>query len=167
MKRKKRSQPSLTESLIRPAHEIAKERGLDPDILEKESLEFGFGVIVSGICNIDIVRYDQWIGEQIRSSGVDIEKPVSQKTLSETTNRGVLNGNITKLSEQLKTDLANLDWLESQISQTPDGLEQKQLRVKMQRLEKKIDNKKTSIKTAEERSHFLYDTELGKPEHTE
>ena len=164
MKRKKKSQQSLTESVITTAGQLAKERGLDPDILEKEALEYGFGVMVSGQCNVDVVRYDEWVGEQIRSSGADIEKPASRKTLSEVMNPGVLNANISRLSDQLIKDKADLEWHSKRLEETSDELEKKQIRVKMKRLSEKISRKEDHTSIAKDRLNHLLDVELGDSE---
>ena len=167
MKRKKHSQPSLTESLITTVNQLSKERGLDPEILEKEALEYGFGVMVSGQCNVDVIRYDEWIGEQIRSSGADIEKPTNRKTLSEVMNPGVLNANITRLTGLLKTDKADLEWLGKQLEDSDDDLERKQISVKIKRLSKKISKKEEHTTIAKDRLNHLLDVELGENNHTE
>ena len=164
MKRKKKSQPTLTESVITTASQLAKERGLDPDILEKEALEYGFGYLASGVCNVDLARYDIWIGEQIRSSGADIVKPLGKKLLSETFNKGVLNGNITNLTHQLLTDEAKRDWEKIQLPKCQDELKTKKIRLEIKRLTEKIDDKKNKIETAKDRLHHLYDVELGDSE---
>ena len=166
MKQKKSRMTSLTESLVRPAHELAKERGLDPDILEKESLEYGFGVTVTGICNIDEIRYDQWIAEQIRSSGADIQKPTNRTSLSETVNPGVLNANITRLTQQLTNDTADLEWLGKRLEEADDDLEKKQIRVKAKRLSEKIRKKVEHVSIAKDRLNHLLDVELGEDDKT-
>ena len=164
MKKKKKSQPTLTESVITTTSQLAKERGLDPAILEKEALEYGFGYLASGVCNVDLARYDQWISEQIRSSGADIEKPASRKTLSEVMNPGVLNANISRLSDQLTKDKADLEWHGKRLEETDDALEKKQIRVKMKRLSEKISRKEDHTSIAKDRLNHLLDIELGDSE---
>ena len=167
MKRKKKIQRSLTENLVMTSEQFAAMRGLDPDILEREALSFGFGATVSGICNINVKQYDAWVIEEIRSGGTDIKKPVSRKNLSEVNNTGVLNANISRLSALLKADEANLDWLGKQSTQTSDEIDQKKLQVKQKRLEEKISKKTDLIETAKERLIHLLDAELGKNEKSE
>ncbi|TFB10203.1 hypothetical protein E3V36_04505 [Candidatus Marinimicrobia bacterium MT.SAG.2] len=161
MKRKKKIQRSLTGSLVMTAEEFAKLRGLDPEILEREALSFGFGAIISGMCNINVTQYDAWVIEEIRSGGTDIKKPVSRKNLSEVNNTGILNANITRLSALLKADEADLDWLGKQIIQTTDEIDGKKLQVKQKRLEEKISKKTDLIETAKVRLVHLLDAELG------
>lgn len=167
MKRKKKSQAALTESLIMTAQEFAKLRGLDPSVLEQEAVDYRFGTVVSGLCTIDVIRYDKWVSKQIQSGGVNINKSVSRKSLTQVINPGILNATITRLTDQLKKDGADLEWLNSQVSKSPNGIEKKQLRVKKQRLEKKIDKKKTLIGVAEDRLNHLLDAELGEAEQPE
>ena len=161
MRRKKKVQQSLTGSLVMSSEQFAEMRGLDPDILEREALSYGFGVMVSGICNINVARYDLWVNEEIRSGGADIKKPTTRKNLSESTNKGVLNGNITRQTILLKADEANLDWVGKQISQTTDEIERMKLQVKEKRLKENITNKNNLIKIAKERLVHLLRTELG------
>lgn len=161
MKRKKKSQQSLTESVITTASQLAKERGLDPDILEKEALEYRFGAMVSGQCNVDVIRYDKWVGEQIRSSGADIVKPLTRKSLSETSNKGVLNGNITNLTHHVLTHEADRDWRNILLAQSQDDLETKKIKLEIKQLTEKIVKKKGKIETARNRLHHLYDAALG------
>ena len=167
MTKSKGSKLSLTDTLIMTSEQFAEMRGLEPDILEREALSFGFGVMVSGICNINVARYDAWVNEEIRTGGTDIKKSVSRKNLSEVSNTGVLHANISRLSALLKADEANLDWLAKQISQTTDEIGKKQLRVRQKRLEEKISKKNELIETAKERLVHLLDTELGESEPSE
>ena len=167
MKRKKKSQESLTETVIITVQELAKDRGLDPSILEREALDYGFGVMVSGLCNVDVVRYDHWVSEQIRSGGVNLKKPVSRRSLSQVINPGILNANITRLTEQLVQNRADLGWTDKQIVQTPGEIEKKQLLVKSKRLAEKISKKEDLIQTAKERLIHLLDAELDESEQSE
>ena len=166
MNKKKRSQPSLTESVIIPVNQLAKDRGLDPGILEKEALEYGFGVTVTGICNIDEIRYDQWIAEQIRSSGADIQKPTNRTSLSETVNPEVLKANITRLTQQRTNYTADLKWLGKRLEEADDDLEEKQIRVKAKRLSEKIRKKVEHVSIAKDRLNHLLDVELGEDDKT-
>lgn len=167
MKRKKRSQQTLSGSVIMTAQELAKDRGLDPNILEREAVEYGFGVIVSGQCNVDVVRYDEWVTEQIRAGGVDIEKSVTRKSLTEVLNPGILNANITRLTDQLKKNKATLGWNEKQIDEAVDEVKKKQLQVGYKRLQEKITKKEYLIRTARERLIHLLDVELGENDQKE
>jgi len=152
---------------LNPSEQFAELRGLDPDILEREALSFGFGVMTSGICNINVARYDAWVDEEIRSGGTDIKKSVSRKNLSEVKNTGVLNANISRLSVLLKADAADLDWLGKQFTQTTDEIDRKKLQVKQKRLEEKISKKKDLIETAKVRLVHLLDVELGEAGQTD
>ena len=166
-KRTKKIKQSLTERLIMSSEHFAELRGLDPKILEREALSYGFGAMVSGICNINVVRYDTWVDEEIRSGGSDIKKSVSRKNLSQVTNTGVLHANINRLSALLKADEADLDWIGKQITQTTDEISEKQLQVKQKRLEEKISKKNELIEVAKERLVHLLDTELGESNKSE
>lgn len=167
MKRKKKIQRSLTGSLVMTSEQFAAMRGLDPDILEREALSFGFGAMISGMCSINVTQYDAWVIEEIRSGGTDIKKPISRKNLSEVNNTGVLNANITRLSALLKADEADLDWLGKQFTQTTDEIDQKKLQVNQKRLKKKISKKTDLIETAKVRLVHLLDTELGESSQSE
>ena len=167
MTKSKGSKLSLKDTLIMTSEQFAEMRGLEPDILEREALSFGFGVMVSGICNINVARYDAWVNEEIRTGGTDIKKSVSRKNLSEVTNTGVLHANISRLSALLKADEANLDWNGKKITQTTGEISRKQLQVEQKRLEEKISKKNKLIEIAKERLVHLLDTELGESEPSE
>ena len=164
MRRKKKVQQSLTGSLVMSSEQFAEMRGLDPDTLEREALAYGFGAMTSGICNINVERYDAWVNEEIRSGGTDIKKSVSLKKLSESNNIGVLKANIINANDQLPTDESDREWLKKQLAESQDDLEKKQLKVKIKRLTKKIGEKEKRREIAKNRLHHLYDAELDESE---
>ena len=161
MKRKKKVQQSLTGSLVMSSELFAEMRGLDPDILEREALSYGFGINTSGIININAASYDAWVNEEIRSGGTDLKKPSSHKKLSESNNPGVLKANIINVNDQLPIDEADREWLKKQLTESQDDLEKKQIRVYIKRLTKKIDDKIKKREAAKNRLHHLYDAELA------
>ena len=143
------------------AKQLAKDRGLDPVILEKEAQLFNFGVIRTGVMYIDKGQYDAWISAQIRESGIEKGKKITYKKISESKKVGALKGIISNLSTQLKTDTNDLQYLQREVPNMTKGLEQKEGLIKMSRLADKVARKKNKIKAAEKRLNHLYDAELG------
>ena len=167
MKRKKSKFTLQSDPVIKTASLLAKERGLDPTILEKEALQFGFGVTVSGVVNIDEVKYDSWINNQIMDNETDKEKKITRKTLAEVNNPGVLNANITRLTKQLSNCTTERQWIPQQIEDATNEISRKQLQVKLKRLDEKIERKISLIEIAYKRLNQLLDAELGEQEETE
>ena len=167
MKRKKSKFTLTSDPVIKTASLLAKERGLDPAILEKEALQFGFGVTVSGVVNIDEVKYDSWINSQIMDNETDKEKKITRKSLAEVNNPGVLNANITRLTKQLSNCTTERQWIPQQIEDATNEISRKQLQVKLKRLDEKIERKISLIEIAYKRLNQLLDAELGEQEETE
>ena len=164
MAKNKHPKTPLTGGLIMSTEQFAEMRGLDPDILEREALSYGFGINVSGIININVTSYDAWVNEEIRSGGTDLKKPSSLKKLSESNNPGVLKANIINVNDQLPIDESDREWLKKQLTESQDDLEKKQIRVNIKRLTKKIDDKIMKREAAKTRLHHLYDAELDESE---
>jgi len=167
MKRKKSKFTLQSEPVIKTASQLAKERGLDLTILEKEAEEYGFGVTVSGVVNIDEAKYDSFVNTQIMDSEIGKEKKITRKSLSEVNKSGVLSANIARLTEQLEQDKTDREWQNEQIEKTTGEISRKQAQVKLKRLDEKIERKKTLIETAYNRLNHLLDAELGEQEKTE
>ena len=161
MKHKKSKFTLECEPQIVTAKQLAKERGLDPAILEKEADQFSFGTIGSGVMHVDKAKYDSWIASQIRESGIEKDKRVTYKSISESKKVGALKGIISNLNTQLKTDTNDLQYLQQEIPNMTKGLERKEGLIKMTRLSEKVAGKKRKIKAAEKRLNHLYDAELG------
>lgn len=167
MKRKKSKFTLQSDPVIKTASQLAKERGLDPTILEKEAQEYGFGVTVSGVVNIDEVKYDSWINNQIMVNEIDKEKKITRKSLSEVNNPGVLHANIKRLTDQLTQCNKDRDWLPRQIEEETNEISRKQLQVKLKRLDEKIERKISLLEIAHKRLIHLLDAELGEQVETE
>ena len=161
MKHKKSKFTSEREPQIVTAKQLAEERGLDPDILEKESKQFSFGVTRSGVAHVNKTKYEAWIAAQIRESGIKKDKRVSYKSISETKNPGILNAIITRLTDQLKTDTQELQFLQKEVPKMTKGIQHKQSLIKMAELSKKVAGKKKKVRTAEIRLNHLLDAKLG------
>jgi len=167
MKRKKSKFTLQSEPIIKTAPQLAKERGLDPTILEKEAVEYGFGVTVSGVVNIDEVKYDSWINTQIMDNETEKEKKITRKSLSEVKSSGVLHANIKRLTEQLIQCNSDREWMLQQIEDAKDEISRKQAQVRLKRLDEKIERKISLIETAHKRLIHLLDAELGEQAETE
>ena len=167
MKRKKSKFTLQSDPVIKTASHLAKERGLDPAILEKEAQEYGFGVTVSGVVNIDEVKYDSWINTQIMDNETEKEKKITHKSLSEVNNPGVLHANIKRLTEQLIQCNSDREWIPQQIKDAKDEISRKQTKVRLKRLDEKIERKISLIEIAHKRLNHLLDAELGEQEETE
>lgn len=167
MKRKKSKFTLQSEPVIKTASLLAKERGLDPTILEKEAQQFGFGVTVSGVVNIDEVKYDSWINSQIIDNETEKEKKITRKSLAEVNNPGVLNANITRLTVQLSKCTIDRQWNLQQIEDATDEISRKQAQVRLKRLDEKIERKISLLEIAHKRLNHLLDAELGEQEETE
>ena len=148
--------------ILKTVTTLAKERGLDPVQLEKEAVEHGFGVTVSGVLTIDETRYDAWVGNRIRNPLK--KKNSSKKSLGESDSIGLLRANIARLTEHLHKDEDSLKWLDEDLSTKDEGIEKKLAQKKRKELIEKIDNKRQLIGDAERRLHFILDREIGDSE---
>jgi len=105
--------------------QLAKERGLDLKILEREAEQFAFGTIKSGVMHVDESKYDAWLSTQIRQNGMEKAKRVSHKSIAESDNIGILHAIIAKLTEQLKKDEPQLQFQQQEIPKMQDGIKKK------------------------------------------
>ena len=149
------------ESKLITAKELAKARGLDPQILEKEAEQFAFGTVRTGVMWVDESKYDSWISTQIRQNGMERAKRVSHKSISESDNIGILSAIVAKLTEQLKKDEPQLQFLQQEVATMQDGIKKKKTLKKMVELSEKVAGKKRKIKAAERRLNHLLDAALG------
>ena len=154
----KRNKLASTEKpILKTVTTLAEERGLDPVQLEKESIEHGFGITVSGVHTIDETQYNAWVANRIKEPK---KKSSSQKSLSESNNKGVLTGNPKNLKKSLKENEKKLKWLENNIDGMSDGIDKKfALRDKFV-LIKKIEEKRLLINGADKRLNYLLDHEI-------
>ena len=159
---KQKKLASNEKPILQTVTTLAKERGLDPAQLEKEAVEHGFGVTVSGVLTIDTTQYDAWVVDEIRNPKK--KKKSSNKKLSDSDSIGLLRANITRLTDYLREDEDNLKWLDEDLSTKPDGIERKMTQKKRKELIEKIDNKRQLIGDAERRLHFILDREIGDSE---
>ena len=140
---------------------LAKARGLDPQILEREANEFGFGTIRSGAMHIDESAYDAWLSTQIQKNGMEKAKRVSHKSIAESDKIGILHAIPAKLTKQLQKDEPQLQFLQQEVAKMSDNIQKKQALKKMMELSDKVANKKKKIKAANRRLEHLLDAKLG------
>ena len=155
---KKKNLASKEKPILKTVTTLAEERGLDPAQLEKEALEHGFGVTVSGVLTIDETLYDVWVTSKIRDP--QKKKTSPQKKLGDSDSIGNLRANVTRLTNFLQKDEDSLRWLDEDISTKPEGIERKMAQKKRMELQQKIDRKHELIGKAEKRLHFILDREL-------
>ena len=161
MKHKKSRFTIESEPKLTPAKQLAKASGLDPQILEKEAEQFGFGTVRTGVMWVDEAKYDTWLSTQIRQNGMERAKRVSHKSIAESDNIGILHAIPAKLTKQLLKDEPELQFQQQEIAKMSKGIQKKQALKKMFELSDKVANKKKKIKAANRRLEHLLDASLG------
>ena len=139
---------------------LALERGLDPKELEKEGLENGFLVNISGIDHIILEKYDSYV-DDIIAKARPRKKPKSRQNLANTDSKSVLKIHINKFPDRIAKKEKEIKKLIQKMQETPDGIEQKQLKVDFNKEESELAQLKRDQMDAVKQINFLLDLEIA------
>ena len=146
--------------LVRTLQSLSLERGLDAAKLEKEGVENGFVVEISGTLMIDVVKYDRYVYAEIAKARPR-KKLKSRQNLSNTDSKGVLKIHLNRFPDRIAKKEKEIKKLIQKMQETPDGIEQKQLKVDFNKEESELAQLKRDQIEADKQINFLLDLEIA------
>ena len=145
---------------VRMLKSLALERGLDAAKLEKEGLENGWVVEISGAPMIDVEKYDEYVYDKIAKARPR-KKPRTRTNLSNTDSKGVLKIHLNKLPNRITEKEKKIKKLNQEIQGTPDGIDRKQLTIDCNKEKRELAQMKRTQIEAEKQINFLLDLEIA------
>ena len=153
----------MTDKPVQMLKSLALERGLDAIELEKEGLENGFLINISGVPHVIVDKYDAYVYDKIAEARPR-KKPKSRQNLSNTDNKGVLKIHLNKFPDRISEKEKKIKKLNQERQETSDGIKQKELTVAINKEERDLAKMKKDQIEAKKQINFLLDLEIAETE---